>query len=282
LRNTIVKSRWIEQQYLEKKILMSLYANETGMTGAPSIVFLHGIGTSGWMWEKQTTALTDFHCLNVDLPGHGKSNQVTWVSLADTSDRIAALIQSRATNGRAHVVGLSLGGYIALVLLERHVHVVDRAVISGVTDAPTPNRALLRPQLWLMSFLLKKRWFVKMQARSLGLSPDMQSAFTENLLRMSLQAYRRIWEEAVDFYVPNALKLVNNPTLITAGGNETRIIRQTVETIPKLMPNAQGRLAPGCGHGWNLEAPDLFSAMVRAWISGRPMPAGLQTAQSAR
>jgi len=259
---------------------MSLYVNETGMPGAPSIVFLHGIGASGWMWEKQIAALADFHCLNVDLPGHGKSNHVTWVSLTDTADHIAALIQSRATNGRAHVVGLSLGGHIALILLERHANVVDRAVISGVTDAPMPNRALLKPQLWLMSFLLKRRWFVNMQARSLPLSLDMQSAFTENLLAMSLQAYRHIWEEAVDFYVPSALNHVNNPTLITAGGSETNIITHTVDTIPKLMPNAQGRIAPGRGHGWNIEAPDLFTAMVRAWITGTPLPAGLQAAHS--
>jgi pimeloyl-ACP methyl ester carboxylesterase len=143
-----------------------------------------------------------------------------------------------------------------------------------------PNRALLNPQLWLMSFLLKRRWFVNMQARSLLRSPDLQSAFTENLLAMSLQAYRRIWEEAVEFCVPPSLKLVTNPTLITAGGSETNIIKQTVVTIPKLMPNAQGRLAPGRGHGWNIEAPDLFTTMIRAWVSGTPLPAGLQAAHS--
>lgn len=256
---------------------MSLYINETGTPAAPTIVFLHGIGTSGWMWWQQIAALADFHCLNVDLPGHGKSNHVTWLSLADTADHIAAIIQARATNGRAHVVGLSLGGHVALVLLERHTKVVDHAVISGVTDAPMPNRALLNPQLWLMSFLLKRRWFVRMQARSLPLSPDMQSTFTENVLAMSLDAYRRIWEEVVDFYVPPSLNHVNNPTLITAGGSETKIITQTVETIPKLMPNAQGCLAPGRGHGWNVEAPDLFTAMVRAWITDAPLPTALAT-----
>lgn len=259
---------------------MSLYVNETGMQGAPGIVFLHGIGTSGWMWEKQIAALDDFHCLNVDLPGHGRSNHVTWISLADTADHIAELIQARSANGRAHVVGLSLGAYIALVLLERHPAVVDHVVISGVTATPMPNRALLNLQLCLMSFLLKRRWFVNRQARSLHLPPEMQSAFTKNLLLMSMHAYRQIWKEVVDFYVPPSLQLVNNPTLITAGGHESRIITQTVDTIPKIMPNAQGRLAPGLGHGWNVEAPELFNAMVRAWITGTPLPAGLQAAYS--
>ncbi len=258
---------------------MSLYVHETGMPGAPSIVFLHGIGTSGWMWELQTAALADFHCLNIDLPGHGKSKAVAWVSLAATADQVAALIQSRATKGRAHVVGLSLGGYIALVLLEHHANLVDHVVISGVTDAPMPNRGLLNPQVWLMS-LLKRRWLVNMQAKALRLSPDMQAAFTENFMAMSMHTYRRIAEEVVDFYVPPSLNQVTNPTLITAGGSESKIILQTVDTIPKIMPNAQGRLAPGQGHGWNVQAPDLFNAMVRAWITGLVLPTGLRTAHS--
>jgi pimeloyl-ACP methyl ester carboxylesterase len=254
---------------------MSLYVEETGTSGTPSIVFLHGIGASGWMWEKQITALADFHCLNVDLPGHGKSNQVEWVSLADTADRVAAIIRSRATNGRAHVVGLSLGGHVAMVLLERHANVLDHAVISGVTDAPMPNRQWLKPQLFVMSFLLRRRGLAERQAKALGLSPEMQAAFTENLLAMSMEAYRRIWEEVAYASVPGSLREVNNPTLIVAGGRETEIITRTVQTIPKLMPHAEGRLAPGLGHGWNVQAPDLFSAMVRAWITDAALPGRL-------
>lgn len=256
--------------------MVSLYVNETGMRDAPSIVFLHGVGASGWMWEKQIVAFSDFHCLNVDLPGHGKSNNVTWVSLADTADRVAEMIQVRSTSGQAHVVGLSLGAYIALVLLERHTNVVDRIIISGVTATPMPNRMLLNPQLWLISFLLKRRWFVDMQARSLHLPPDMRSAFAKDLLLMSMHAYRRIWHEVVDFYVPPSLRLVNNPTLITAGGRESKIITQAVDVIPMIMPSAQGRVAPGVGHGWNVEASGLFNAMVRAWITGMPLPPELR------
>lgn len=255
---------------------MSLYVHETGKPGAPGLVFLHGVGTSGWMWARQVAALADFHCLNVDLPGHGRSNQAPWVSLADTADQIAAIIRARAANGRAHVVGLSLGGYVALALLERHAGVLDRVVMSGVTAAPMPNRALLNPQLGLMSILMKRRWLVKAQARALHLSPDMQAAFTENLLAMSMPAYRRIYREGADYRAPVSLRHVTTPTLIVAGGRESAIITQAVDALADLLPNAQGRLAPGLGHGWNVEAPDLFNAMVRAWITGKPLPSGLQ------
>ncbi|MBN2471780.1 MAG: alpha/beta hydrolase, partial [Anaerolineae bacterium] len=255
-----------------------LYVHETGTPGAPTVVFLHGVGASGWMWEKQAAALADFHCLAVDLPGHGRSNHEAWVSLADTANQIAEIIPARAAGGRAHVVGLSLGGYIALALLEQHADVLDRVVMSGVTVAPMPNRALLPLQAGLMSALLKRRWFVKMQARSSRLAPDMQAAFTENLLAMSGQAYRRIWKEGAYFHAPASLRYVNTPTLITAGGSESEIITRAVDVLSSLMPNAQGCFAPGLGHGWNVEAPDLFSAMVRAWITGAPLPARLQMA----
>ena len=258
---------------------MSLYLKETGTPGAPSIVFLHGIGTSGWMWGRQVAALIDFHCLTVDFPGHGKSNQVEWRSLADTAHQIAAIIQTRATYRRAHIVGLSLGGYIALLLLERHASLIDHMIISGVTAEPMPNRALLQPQLWLTSTLMKRPWFVKMQARSLHLPPDEQAAVKEDLLAMSMQAYRRIWQEAVDFRLSPALRHIINPTLAVAGGNEAKIITQAVNAITELLPHAQGALAPALGHGWNVEAPALFNAMVRAWITDRPLPAQLQVIQ---
>jgi pimeloyl-ACP methyl ester carboxylesterase len=254
---------------------MSLYAQQTGKQGAPSIVFMHGIGTSGWMWYPQIAALSDYHCLNIDLPGHGKSNHVEWVSFADTADQAAALIQAHATNGRAHVVGLSLGGHIALALLERHPDVLDRVIVSGVTAKPMPNRWLLKPQLWLTTSLFQQRWYVNRLAKTLA--PNAQSDLIENLQAMSLDAYRRIYEEAAVYHVPPSLRTSNTPTLIAAGGRESRIILEAVDVISKLMPNGQGRLAPGLGHGWNLEAPDLFSTMIRAWINNEPLPGRLRS-----
>ena len=251
---------------------MPLYVEETGTRGAPSLIFLHGVGASGWMWWQQTPAFADYHCLNFDLSGHGKSNGVPWVSFADTADQVAALIRDRATDGHAHVVGLSLGGHIALLLLEHHNAVVNSAIISGVTAAPMPNRGLLKPQVWFMSTTRKSRWLLNSQARALGLPPAQQAAFTENFLAMSMATYEQILKEAADYRVSPALAQVDTPTLLVAGSRETAIILDAVKVIAKLMPNAQGRLAPNVTHGWNVQAPQLFNAMVRAWITGARLP----------
>jgi pimeloyl-ACP methyl ester carboxylesterase len=257
---------------------MPLHVEVGGAQAAPTIVFLHGIGTSGWMWWQQTAALTDFHCLNVDLPGHGKSSDVPWISLANTADQIAEIIDTTATARRAHVVGLSLGGYIGLLLLDRHAAVVEHAVLSGVTAAPMPNRSLLTPQVWMMT-LMKQPFFAKRQAKSLGLPPAQQTAFTQNLQAMLVETYRRIMEEAVGFRMSPMLKECAVPTLIAAGGNESDIILQSVEVIPALMPYAQGVLAPGRNHGWNVEAPAPFNAMIRAWVTHAAVASGLSVVQ---
>lgn len=253
---------------------MPLYVEETGTPGAASLIFLHGVGASGWMWWQQIAALTDFHCLNIDLPGHGKSQEIAWVSLTETAHQLATIIQARATHGQAHLVGLSLGGYVALALLADYPHLVQRAILSGVTVAPMPNRSLLKPQLGLMS-IMRRRWVATMQAKLLRLPAPMQAVFTENLQAMSLATYRRILEEVMVFALPSALQQVDNPTLVTAGSNESKIILQAVDEIPKIMPQAQGYLAPGLGHGWNVQAPDLFNDMVRAWITSTLLPARL-------
>lgn len=255
---------------------MALYVHETGPLGAPSIVFLHGIGVSGWMWNRQIAALPDFHCLNVDLPGHGRSNQAEWRSLSDTAILVAEVIREHTRCGRAHVVGLSLGGQVALALLERHADLLDHVVVSGVTVSPMPNRVWLRPQLWLTSALIKRHSFADQQAKSLRLGPGERAELAASLQAVSMQAYRRIMEEVVDYTAPATLGHVTVPTLVAAGGHESQIILDAVRDLPRLMPNSQGRLAPGVGHGWNVEAPELFSAMIRAWITDAPLPSSLR------
>ena len=46
---------------------MPLYFEERGDKAATTIVFVHGGGTSGWMWGKQLEYFKDYHCLVPDL-----------------------------------------------------------------------------------------------------------------------------------------------------------------------------------------------------------------------
>jgi pimeloyl-ACP methyl ester carboxylesterase len=77
---------------------------------AKTIVFLHGGGVSGWMWKPQVDVLSSvYRCLIVDLPEHGKSRDEQPFTMEDSASRIAGIIRSHVRDGKAHVVGLSLG-----------------------------------------------------------------------------------------------------------------------------------------------------------------------------
>ena len=66
---------------------MSLFLRESGPVSAPTIVFLHGGGVSGWSWQSQIEAFPDYHLLVPDLPEHGRSlNKAPLLAAAPESD----------------------------------------------------------------------------------------------------------------------------------------------------------------------------------------------------
>lgn len=93
------------------------------LIGSPKkdiLLFLHGIGTASWSWWQQEEAFKEnYNILTVDLPGHGESVHIPWVNMEQTVDRIAEVIPE---NRKVHVVGISLGGHVALDLTRKFPH----------------------------------------------------------------------------------------------------------------------------------------------------------------
>jgi pimeloyl-ACP methyl ester carboxylesterase len=67
-----------------------IYVRETGSRGSPAVLFLHGVGNSGAMWQRHMAELEGLHCLAPDLPGFGRSNSLPWTSRQQT-DRALCL-----------------------------------------------------------------------------------------------------------------------------------------------------------------------------------------------
>jgi pimeloyl-ACP methyl ester carboxylesterase len=83
------------------------------------MVLVHGIGSESCVWEPVLGALAEhFHVIAVDLPGFGRSRALP-DDIVPTpralSDAVAALLAQLGIE-RAHVVGNSLGGWVALEL----------------------------------------------------------------------------------------------------------------------------------------------------------------------
>ena len=102
---------------------------------APPVVLVHGLRASRTMWRAQVTALrrAGYQALAIDLPGHGErlAEPFTWDgALRAVRDAVDAV------GGRALVVGLSLGGYVAIGHAARYPEQVAGLVAAACCSVP--------------------------------------------------------------------------------------------------------------------------------------------------
>ena len=116
-----------------------MYVERFGFEEGPPVIFRHGAMVAGWMLREQADALTDHCCFLPDLPGWGRSAEHGWRSLADTAEQIAELIAGECDGGRAHVVGLSLGGLVGLHLAAQTPRATLATVQSEIAGGALPR-----------------------------------------------------------------------------------------------------------------------------------------------
>ena len=110
---------------------------------------------------------------------------------------------------------------------------------------------------------------------------DVIPYYLESMRAMSRQTFMKIFDELLYYRLPAQLSSADVPTLVTAGGEEMPLVLESLPEITRSLPRAESRVAPNMHHGWNGEAPELFSAMIRAWITGTSLPEGLALPQTA-
>ncbi|NER78474.1 MAG: alpha/beta hydrolase [Leptolyngbya sp. SIO1D8] len=254
-----------------------LHFETCGNPSGPTLIFLHALGTSGWMWHKQIELLSNFNCVVPDLPGHGKSNHIPWRSFSETALLIRQIVQSQTDLEKAHIVGLSLGAYVGLQLLSESPSIVKRAILSGLHVLPMPHKQLMLLMPYVLAPFIKSGFMVRLNAKALNIPEAQFEDYRHSFQQMSIPTFIKASRDASSFTMPENITSISTPTLILAGENEHSLIHQSQQVLNKKMANVQSYIVPNVGHGWNLEAPNLFAKTVRDWVQQHPLPAQLQT-----
>jgi len=255
----------------------SLALREAGEAGLPTVVLLHGVGNNGSMWADLMAGLTGFHCLAPDLPGHGRIGAIAWTSRAETARLIAELIEERAAGGRAHVVGLSLGGSVALELLATRPDLLDHVIVDGCGALRSPIAGPMKIGVSVISPFLRFAPVARLIGRAFGVMPgDGLDAFVAQMQAVDARSFRRAFADANDMRITPRLLAAPCPTLLVAGERELKHVRASNRLLSERMPHAEARMMPGASHGWGpAQFPDIHLRMVAAWIAGRQLPAEL-------
>jgi pimeloyl-ACP methyl ester carboxylesterase len=243
------------------------------------VLLLHGSGpgVSAWAnWRLTIPALArHFRVIAPDIVGFGftdRPKQVTYDLDTWTSHALGVL----DTLGieRAHVVGNSFGGSLALSLAIRHPDRVGRLVLMGSVGVPfaiTPGLDAVwgyEPSVDAMEGLLH----LFAHDRSL-IGPDLARLRYEASVRPGVQeAYREMFpaprQRALDALTHPVVEIagITASTLIVHGRDDQVIPLQNAVDLMALIDDAQLHVFGRCGHWTQLEHAAEFTDLVTDFL----------------
>ncbi|HIW31923.1 MAG TPA: alpha/beta hydrolase [Candidatus Paenibacillus intestinavium] len=254
---------------------MTLHYREYGNKNADLMLFLHGGGVSGWMWDKQIQYFTNFHCVVPDLPEQGRSNDTEKFSIKNSAEKLIDLIQEKAIGKKVIVIGFSLGAQVAIQLISMKPNLIDFAIINSALVRPiTSIKKWIRPSIKLTSPLMRNRLFAKLQAKTLYVNEEYFERYFEESYQMSSDRLVRILEENMSFEIPKDFAKATGKILVTVGEREKSVMKNSAKDIVASNENCVGVILPGIGHGISMAKPDFFNEMVEMWIDKEILPIG--------
>jgi pimeloyl-ACP methyl ester carboxylesterase len=270
---------------------MALYTAEHGPADEPTIVFLHGGGGAGWMWKPQVEALSgEFHLLIPDLPEHGRSADAGPFTIAGAVTAVADLIRTRAHGGHATVVGLSEGAQVTVALLANAPELVDHAIVSSALVRKMPGAWMMTPGVAYWTFLLttepfkKSEWWMRANMKgAAGVPEEYVDDFRATFRATTADSFSHVIAENQAFRLPTGLERVGAPVLAVCGHGEYEVMRRSTADVAAAIPGAQARevfhtrtLSVAQEHNWNMTEPQLFTDMVRAWVTDGALPEAIK------
>jgi pimeloyl-ACP methyl ester carboxylesterase len=236
-----------------------------GPADASPVVLLHGGGGNRQMWTRTIRELADrYRVIAPDLPGHG-ALRTQQFDLRRSRELVAATID-HAAGGRAAVVGLSLGGYVAIDLAARHPDRVSGLVLSGAT-AEYLGRGGMSTRLAAIGVRLGARWFDTKSAEAIrriapaDIADPMLAAGLSS--RGAADAFWRL--PGHDFHA--MLASYRGPVLILNGERDQEN-RKAEPAALASWPQARVEVILDAGHACAVSQPDRFTDAVRRFLDG--------------
>ncbi|MBQ6426328.1 MAG: alpha/beta hydrolase [Clostridia bacterium] len=233
---------------------------EYGKQHRDVVMLLHGGGLSWWNYKSEAELLCDrYHVVLPILDGHAESDEA-FVSIEHNADRIISFINMEFGGSVFLIGGLSLGAQILLEILSKRTDICRYAVIESASVIPSPmTNALIEPAVSCSYHLIQKKWFAKMQFRSLHIRDDLFEAYYRDTSKIS-KASMIAFLKANTAYEPKAeLKKCAARTRIVVGGKEQKKLLQSAELLHQLMPQSLLEIKKRMYHGeYSVNHPEQY------------------------
>ena len=241
------------------------------------VLFLHGIGGNRTNWQDQLLCFAKYyHAVAWDARGYGLSDDYQGpLKFDEFATDICRLLDHLCVT-RTHIVGLSMGGRIALDFIAKFPHRVITLTLSG-----TRSSFLQRSEIERREFIrLRKKPLVEdgkeprdiapIVARTLMGRRATETHFAQLVESISLlhkDSYIKTIEASTCYDRSAELEGIVAPTLLLYGGDD-RLNGPTLgREIASKINGSKFIEIPDAGHLCNIEAPKEFNDAVLKFLS---------------
>lgn len=257
---------------------------ETGLSAEkkPTVLFLHGFtGTSETYSDWMENWKADYHCLSLDIIGHGKTDAPIKSSRYQmeqiTRDIQQLLVAKEITE--VTLIGYSMGGRVAISFASRYPAFVDAMVLINSSpglandDARAERRAAdEKLAIWLKKVGIKQfvdYWEnLPLFASQKSLPKEKQLAtrktrlaqreigLANSLIGMGTGAQTSYWKSLSGFQFP---------VLLITSEFDSKFKKIATQMLEQL-PNAKIIEIKDAGHAAYLEQPKLIQETINHWL----------------
>jgi 3-oxoadipate enol-lactonase len=243
----------------------------SGQPDAPTVLLANSLGSSWEMWDANLAELeARFRVIRFDTRGHGRSPAPPGpYTIDDLADDVVVLLDHLGV-GRAHVVGLSLGGMTGLRLAARNPDRVDRLVVlctGARLDPPslwTDRAELVRAKgTTAVAESVVQRWFTPAW---LADHPQVRAESEWMVASMPAEGYAACCEVIATMDLIDDLRAITAPTLAIAGADDPATPPWQLERIASSVANGKLLVVPDAAHLASAQRPDLVTPAVIAHL----------------
>ena len=250
-------------------------------TGVP-VVFLHHFTAVLDDWDPAVVdgIAAERRVILVDLRGVGGSGGTTPDSIEAMAEDAVAFLEALGLP-TVDLLGFSLGGAVAQVIVQRRPDLVRRVILAGT--APAGDQGAAATGAVLQAALEKAGAQGKHPKHFLFFSPtatsqaaadaflarldertqDRDAPVTNETIGAQLTALAK-WEQGAS---PDGLANVDKPVLVVNGDDDTMLPTISSFHLAQLLPDAELSIYPDSGHGGIFQYHDLFVAQALEFLS---------------
>jgi 3-oxoadipate enol-lactonase len=253
----------------------NLFYEEAG-TGTETIVFIHGLMLASDSWAVQRNLFARTHrVVTFDLRGQGKSDRTRERLDLDSLAEDSAGIIEQLGQGPCHVVGFSMGAFIAMRLAARRPELVRSLALCGASAEAEERSNMPRYKLMLALVAL-------FGPRPIA-SKMMEILFGKTYLASPKHADERdYWRGVVESLpkdvrfaaaasakrkaITGELAQIVAPTLVIAGSEDKPVSPAQARKVASGILGAKWIPVADTGHAVMIEKPGLFNDILAEFL----------------